>query len=77
MEKRSDERETMLSKPDGDNTPVDPSKKSTLESIMAEYLEQLEAGQAPDPSTYLESYPHHARELKSFFRNHHWLGEPL
>lgn len=75
MEKRSDERETMLSKPDGDNTPVDPSKKSTLESIMAEYLEQLEAGQAPDPSTYLESYPHHARELKSFFRNHHWLGE--
>jgi len=46
----------------------------SLESVMAEYLEQAESGARPDPVDYLRRYPHHAGELQSFFRNHQWLG---
>ena len=42
---------------------------------MAEYLERLEADEAPQPAEYLRAYPQHAEDLRSFFRNHHWLGE--
>ncbi|MFK8110567.1 MAG: protein kinase [Rubripirellula sp.] len=55
-------------------TPND-SDTSSLESVMADYLERLEDGDSPDPSTYLQKHPEHASELQSFFRNHHWLGE--
>lgn len=47
----------------------------SLESVMAEYLERSEAGEAPDPNAYMQAHPQHATELQSFFRNHHWLGE--
>lgn len=42
---------------------------------MADYLERLEAGESPDPAGYLEKHPQHVDELRSFFRNHHWIGE--
>lgn len=42
---------------------------------MAEYLQRIEQGEQPDPGQYLEKYPEHASELRSFFRNHHWFGE--
>ncbi|MGI9466882.1 MAG: serine/threonine protein kinase [Rubripirellula sp.] len=48
--------------------------QQVLETVMAEYLEKLDAGNAPDPATYLAAYPQHADELSTFFRNHHWLG---
>ncbi|MCH1441046.1 MAG: hypothetical protein L7W43_15390, partial [Rubripirellula sp.] len=45
-----------------------------LETVMADYLEKLDAGNNPDPAAYLEAHPQHANELATFFRNHHWLG---
>ena len=48
--------------------------QEVLESVMAEYLEQIDSGKMPDPANYLEAYPQHADELSAFFRNHHWLG---
>lgn len=50
--------------------------EDAFEEILAEYLERIEGGQSPDPATYLARYPEHADELRSFFRNHHWMGEP-
>lgn len=50
-------------------------ESGSLESIMAEYLELIEQGGQPNPETYLNQYPGHADELRSFFRNHHWLGD--
>ncbi len=57
--------------------PVIPSddRPDSLESAIANYLQRLEEGQKPDPGEYLQAYPQHAHELRSFFRNHHWLGE--
>ena len=46
-----------------------------LESLMAQYIERLEAGEQPDPSNYLRRFPQHAKELRSFFENHHWMDE--
>ncbi|MEM6471465.1 MAG: protein kinase [Planctomycetota bacterium] len=46
-----------------------------FEDALADYLERSEAGGSPDPNEYLQKYPQHADELKSFFRNHHWIGE--
>ncbi|NNE00354.1 MAG: serine/threonine protein kinase, partial [Pirellulaceae bacterium] len=58
--------------PDDDHRP---KNDGSLESIMAEYLERIEAGENPSPETYLSAYPEHADELRSFFRNHHWIVE--
>ncbi len=46
---------------------------TSLDSIMAEYLEQMEAGHRPVSDEYLKTYPEHAEELRDFFNNHHWL----
>ena len=59
--------------PQGDSDKA--NKNASLESIMAEYLELAEEGGQPSPEAYLNQYPQHADELKSFFRNHHWLGD--
>ncbi|MGB1814096.1 MAG: protein kinase domain-containing protein [Rubripirellula sp.] len=48
--------------------------QQVLEDVMADYLANLDAGNAPDPAAYLEAHPQHADELSTFFRNHHWLG---
>ena len=42
---------------------------------MADYLERIEVGERPNPDDYLNAHPKHANELRSFFRNHHWLGD--
>lgn len=52
-----------------------PENDEPLEEVLADYLERLEAGESPDPTTYLNRFPQHAGELRSFFRNHHWMGE--
>jgi predicted Ser/Thr protein kinase len=57
------------------NTGPSDDGRDSLESVMADYLQRLEEGQTPDPGEYIEAYPQHAIELRSFFRNHHWLGE--
>ncbi|TWU06473.1 serine/threonine protein kinase [Stieleria varia] len=44
-----------------------------LDVIMADYVERLERGERPDPADYLLANPEHAEELRSFFRNHHWM----
>ncbi|MDM4016689.1 serine/threonine-protein kinase [Roseiconus lacunae] len=54
---------------------TEPPSDSQFESIIADYLERVEAGETPDPATYLMRFPEHGEELQSFFRNHHWLGE--
>ncbi|MCO8120266.1 serine/threonine protein kinase [Stieleria sp. TO1_6] len=46
-----------------------------LDQILADYLQQSESGQTPDPAIYLHAYPQFDSELRSFFRNHHWMGE--
>lgn len=58
-----------------------PDDRTTVESIMADYLERQEAsesegGQGPNPDDYLDRYPEHRTELASFFRNHRWLTDP-
>ena len=53
-----------------DHTDVDP-----LDAIMAEYLERIEAGEQPNVDSYLAAHPQYASDLKTFFRNHHWLGD--
>jgi predicted Ser/Thr protein kinase len=57
-----------------DAQPPDDNDDS-LESVMADYLQRLESGQVPDPGEYINAYPQHAGELRTFFRNHHWLGD--
>ncbi|TWU26830.1 Serine/threonine-protein kinase PrkC [Novipirellula galeiformis] len=57
--------------------PTIAGEDSLLDSVMADYVERQEKGLSPDPNQYLISYPQFADELKSFFRNHHWLaGDP-
>ena len=46
-----------------------------LDAIMAEYLERIEAGEQPNIDLYLEAHPQYAKDLTTFFRNHHWLGD--
>ncbi|QEG42718.1 serine/threonine-protein kinase [Roseimaritima ulvae] len=46
---------------------------SSLDSIMADYLQRLEAGEQPAPETYLAAHPEHSEELRDFFQNHHWM----
>lgn len=48
---------------------------ATLESVMAHYIECIERGEHADANDYLDRFPKHADELKTFFRNHHWLDE--
>src|SRR6056297_2177776 len=62
--------------------PLTPSPPAPLgragvsaESIMAEYLEQVEKGHQPKPGEYLCRHPQHAAELRSFFENHHWMAD--
>jgi serine/threonine protein kinase len=61
--------------------PSDPdetlSAMSDLESVMANYIERIESGQIVDPADYLERFPQFADDLKTFFQNHHWFGEPV
>ena len=42
---------------------------------MAHYIECIERGEHADANQYLDQFPQHASELKTFFRNHHWLDE--
>lgn len=65
---------------DKSNSPIAPTiagEDVLLDSVMADYVERQEKGLSPDPNQYLIAYPQFAGELKSFFRNHHWLaGDP-
>ncbi|PNY37782.1 serine/threonine protein kinase [Rhodopirellula baltica] len=54
---------------------TDSNSESQFENVIADYLGRVDAGEAPDPAVYLEQFPEHSDELKSFFRNHHWLGD--
>ena len=51
------------------------SQDMQLEDIMAAYVQQVEDGQKPRPEEYIKKYPNHEVELRSFFRNYHWLAE--
>lgn len=46
---------------------------TSLDSIMADYLQRLEAGERPVPEEYLARHPEHEEELRDFFENHHWM----
>lgn len=78
MEKTPEDEREVPDSPDDTDTASSNFKSNheqVLENVMADYLEKIDAGNAPDPATYLESHPEHADELSTFFRNHHWLGE--
>jgi serine/threonine-protein kinase len=51
------------------------SDSEEFDEILADYLQRLEAGDSPNPADYLTRYPDHAAELRTFFRNHHWMGQ--
>ena len=55
-----------------DSSDAEPAQ---LEDIMAAYVEQVEGGEEPRPEAFVQKYPQHADELRSFFRNYHWLAE--
>ena len=74
MAMEQDPNDTEGQRPSGD--PADPDHSDDLlESIMAEYLERTESGERPNPDHYIAEHPELANELRSFFRNHHWLGD--
>ncbi len=60
-----------------DNFDMNSEKNASpsLESVMADYLQRRERGEATDPSDYLKRYPQLSSDLLSFFRNHAWFGE--
>ena len=81
MEKTPKDKHNMASTSDNSDARVPDSNQNmsqehqqVLETVMAEYLEKLDSGNAPDPAAYLEAYPQLVDELSTFFRNHHWLG---
>jgi eukaryotic-like serine/threonine-protein kinase len=81
MEKLPEDKRSVANTSDNSDevasdSPQDLSQdqQQVLETVMAEYLEKLDAGDTPDPASYLAAYPQHADELSTFFRNHHWLG---
>ncbi len=47
----------------------------TLDKIIAEYLEQMQTGGAPDRQQLLKLHPDLADDLKSFFANHDRMKE--
>ncbi len=47
-----------------------PSRDSRLERVIAEYLQQLEAGHAPSQDDLLQAHPDLAASLKAFFADH-------
>lgn len=49
--------------------------EDAFDEILADYLQRIEAGESPDPAVYLARHPEHDDELRSFFRNHHWMDE--
>jgi WD40 repeat protein/predicted Ser/Thr protein kinase len=51
------------------NAPLDPSQEERLEAILAEYLQAVEAGGAPDREELLARHPDLAGALRSFFAN--------
>jgi serine/threonine protein kinase len=59
------------SDPGGANTP-------TVDRVIADYLEAVDAGTAPDPAEVVAAHPGHAEELRQFFadRSHlaGWAG---
>ncbi|MEM9587840.1 MAG: serine/threonine-protein kinase [Planctomycetota bacterium] len=49
----------------------------SLDSVIADYIEQSEAGVVVDVEEVIRRHPQHDSELRSFFRNHRWLaGQP-
>ena len=60
---------------DRHETSSDSADDDPLDLLMADYIERLESGQRPDPADYLEENPEYSEELRSFFRNHHWMDD--
>ena len=50
--------------------PPSSSEDPILNQIIAQYLEDSEAGNAPDRDDLLTQHPEHAESLKAFFANH-------
>lgn len=70
-----DATESDANTPDASPAGGHDDEDDPLDLVMADYLERLEAGEQPDPADYLEKNPEHSDELRSFFRNHHWMGD--
>ncbi len=70
-----DVREAMNSANPAAGLGADGAAEYSLESVMADFIERRENGAAPDVHVYLRTFPQYADELKSFFRNHQWLGQ--
>ncbi len=49
------------------DSPVPSTYSDRLQQVIAEYLQEVDAGRAPDPEDYLRRYPDLAGELRSFF----------
>ncbi len=52
----------------------DSESPSRLEQVLADYLNRVEAGAAPDPADWIAQYPDLADELRSFLRNRESVG---
>jgi WD40 repeat protein/predicted Ser/Thr protein kinase len=49
-------------------------RDARLDDILAAYLDEVEAGRAPDRRAWLAAHPDHAAELSAFFANHDHFG---
>ncbi|MCY2962424.1 MAG: protein kinase [Planctomycetota bacterium] len=52
----------------------DSDRPSRLDQVLADYLNRVEAGAAPDPADWIAQHPDLADELRSFLRNRESVG---
>src|ERR1700729_4087657 len=50
--------------------PLSAQRERRLDDILAEYLDSLEAGQAPERAALILLHPEYADDLNEFFANH-------
>lgn len=60
--------------PKGSEPPPDGAPDSGVDGLVAEYLEALDRGEAPDREALIARNPRHAAELRRYFADEDFVG---